>query len=73
MTERKTKNDNTQEENVQEENVQKREWVIAIKDNPSFCGVGAGGIQFANGKAETGSSRMAEWFREHDGYKVSEK
>lgn len=48
-------------------------FVIEVKNNPTFCGVGAGGVQFANGKAEIISKRMADWFREHDGYTVTEK
>ncbi len=48
-------------------------FIVEVKKNPSYCGIGAGGVQFANGKAEITSERMAEWFREHDGYTVSEK
>lgn len=48
-------------------------FVIAVENNPSYCGIGAGGIQFANGKAEITSERMADWFREHEGYIVTEK
>lgn len=47
-------------------------YIIKVKDNPAFCGIGAGGIQFANGQAQTASARMAQWFREHDGYEVTE-
>lgn len=50
-----------------------RKWLVKITANPSFCGVGAGGIQFANGKAVTENGRMAQWFREHNGYEVSEQ
>ena len=45
-------------------------WLVKVKNNPNFCGIGAGGIQFANGEAVVTSGRMAEWFREHDGYEV---
>lgn len=45
-------------------------WVIKVKDNPKFCGIGAGGVQFANGQAVISSERMAEWFIEHGGYEV---
>lgn len=48
-------------------------FVIEVENNPSYCGIGAGGVQFANGKAEIISERMADWFREHDGYIVTEK
>ena len=40
-----------------------------VKD---FCGVGAAGIHFANGKAEVRGGWVLDWFREH-GYKVTEK
>ena len=35
-------------------------WLVRVKNNPGFCGIGAGGIQFANGKAMTASARIAE-------------
>lgn len=47
-------------------------YIVTVKNNPNFVGVGAGGVQFANGKAEITSERMANWFREHDGYEVKE-
>lgn len=50
-----------------------KKWVVKITTNPSFCGVGAGGVQFANGRAVTENGRMAQWFREHNGYEVSEQ
>lgn len=40
-----------------------------VKD---FCGVGAGGIHFAYGKAEIHEGWVLDWYREH-GYKVTEK
>ena len=48
-------------------------YTVRIKNNPKFCGKGAGGVQFANGKAEGVSPRMAEWFKEHKGYEVVEE
>lgn len=48
-------------------------FVITVENNPSYCGIGAGGVQFANGKAEIKNKRMADWFKEHDGYTVTEK
>ena len=30
-----------------------RSWIIKVESNPDYCGVGAGGTQFANGKAVT--------------------
>ncbi len=47
-------------------------WKITVKDNPLFCGVGAGGVQFAHGEAVIESKRMAAWFTEHEGYEVEE-
>ena len=49
-----------------------KEYTIKVKGNNEFCGIGAGGIQFANGTATTTSERMANWFREHQGYEVEE-
>lgn len=47
-------------------------YIVTVKNNPTFCGKGAGGVQFANGKAEVDSDRMAQWFKTHPGYAVSE-
>lgn len=57
---------------VKKEENKTKSYVVTVKNNPQFCGIGAGGVQFANGKAENVSERMAEWFREHDGYEVKE-
>lgn len=46
---------------------------IEVENNTGFCGVGAFGLHFAYGKAETDSDRAAAWFREHKGYKVTEQ
>lgn len=48
-------------------------YVIEVKNNPDFCGIGAGGVQFANGTARTESARMAAWFAEHPGYTVTKE
>ena len=45
-------------------------YTVTVKNNPTFCGKGAGGVQFANGKAEVDSDRMAQWFKTHPGYTV---
>lgn len=45
-------------------------WLVKVKNNPNFCGIGAGGVQFADGQATVTSKRMAGWFTEHDGYEV---
>lgn len=56
-----------------EKTEKEKEFVITVDGNQGYCGVGAGGIQFANGQAVTKSKRMASWFREHPGYTVSER
>ncbi len=45
-------------------------YTVKVVNNPSYCGIGAGGVQFANGQAVIDSERMAAWFKEHEGYKV---
>lgn len=45
---------------------------IKVVTNPSFCGIDAGGVQFSYGKAQITEGRMVEWFREHEGYEVTE-
>lgn len=47
---------------------------IYIVETPveNFCGIGAGGVQFAYGKAEVHDGWVANWYKEH-GYKVTEK
>lgn len=45
-------------------------WLVKVNNNPDFCGIGAGGVQFADGQATVTSERMADWFTEHDGYEV---
>lgn len=45
---------------------------ITVKTNPKFCGICAGGVQFANGEAVIPGGRMVEWFKEHAGYEVTE-
>lgn len=47
-------------------------YIVKVNNNPDFCGIGAGGVQFANGEAKVTSDRMAAWFKEHDGYEVTE-
>ena len=39
---------------------------------PGYVGIGAGGVQFAYGKAEVPEGNILNWYREH-GYKVTEK
>ena len=40
--------------------------------NPEFCGIDAGGVQFAHGEAIIPEGVMVSWFKEHYGYEVSE-
>lgn len=47
-------------------------WTVSVESNPEFCGVGAGGAQFAHGEAVVTSERLANWFKCHKGYKVKE-
>ena len=49
-----------------------KKWVVKVQNNPNYVGIGAGGVQFANGTATVESERMADWFREHLGYEVIE-
>ncbi len=48
-----------------------KSWLVKVRNNPGFCGIGAGGVQFANGQAVVSSGRMARWFMEHTGYEVT--
>lgn len=50
-----------------------KEYTIVVKSNPNFCGIGAGGVHFANGQAVILEGRLVDWFREHEGYEVAEK
>lgn len=47
-------------------------YIITVDGNPQYCGVGAGGAQFAHGQATITDDRMASWFQEHEGYIVTE-
>lgn len=49
----------------------KKTFIVKVKNNPEFCGKGAGGAQFANGEAKITSERLANWFKEHEGYTVT--
>lgn len=55
------------------EEAKTKKWLVVVNGAPSYCGIGAGGVQFANGQAVIESERMAAWFKEHDGYTVTEK
>lgn len=49
-----------------------KKYEITVKGNENFCGIGAGGTQFANGKAIIPECSLVNWFREHQGYEVKE-
>ena len=49
-----------------------KKYLIEVIGNPRYNGEAAGGVQFAYGKAEIMEGRMVEWYREHEGYKVTE-
>ena len=46
-------------------------YLVKTKD-PNYCGIGAGGVQFAYGQAEVNEGWVLEWYREH-GYDIEEK
>lgn len=54
------------------EKSKEKSYRITNVNNPKFCGVDAGSIQFANGVAIIPEGRMVEWFMEHEGYKVED-
>lgn len=47
---------------------------VFIVETPvkNYCGIGAGGVQFAYGRAEVNEGWVLDWYKEH-GYKVTEK
>lgn len=47
-------------------------YIVSVNNNPNFCGIGAGGAQFAQGKATVTNERLANWFKGHEGYTVTE-
>lgn len=48
-----------------------KKYIIKVETNPAYCGIGAGGVQFANGQAVIGEGHMVDWFKEHEGYSVT--
>lgn len=77
-TEQVTMQETIAEQDVMQEDVsgqiaKEKTWVVEVENNPEYCGVGAGGIQFANGRAVIKSERMSRWFKEHKGYSVTEQ
>ena len=63
----------TVKEKTTDENQKVKRYTVKVDANPSYCGIGAGSVQFADGEAHITSERMAEWFREHSGYTVIEE
>ena len=49
-----------------------KKYLIEVISNPNYVGEAAGGVHFAYGKAEIYEGRMVEWYKEHEGYKVTE-
>lgn len=47
-----------------------KQWTVTVKNNPKYCGEGAGGAQFAHGQAIITSERLATWYKAHKGYTV---
>lgn len=47
-----------------------KKYIIKVESNPTFCGIDAGGVQFANGQAIIEECPLLNWFREHEGYSV---
>lgn len=45
-------------------------YIIKVETNPTFCGIDAGGVQFANGQAIIEEGPLLNWFKEHEGYSV---
>lgn len=45
---------------------------IKVVSNPDFVGIGAGGVQFAYGEATVAGGTIVNWYREHEGYEVTE-
>ncbi|WP_286080628.1 hypothetical protein [Parablautia intestinalis] len=74
-TEQEMKQEEKQENTMEAagEEVKAKSWMIWVDNNPNYCGIGAGGVQFANGHAVIDSERMAAWFKEHSGYTVTEQ
>ncbi len=47
-------------------------YVIKVKNRPNYNGIGAGGVQFAYGQATVEGGSIVNWYKEHDGYEVTE-
>lgn len=49
-----------------------KKYLVKVTTNPEFCGIDAGGVQFAHGEAVISEGVMVGWFKEHEGYEVTE-
>ena len=49
-----------------------KKYIIKVENNPAYVGIGAGGVQFANGQAIINESPLVNWYKEHAGYVVEE-
>ena len=47
-------------------------YIVSVDNNTEYCGIGAGGAQFAHGEAKITNERLVNWFKEHKGYTVKE-
>lgn len=47
-------------------------YIITVKGKPNYSGIGAGGVQFAYGKATVAGGTIVNWYKEHEGYEVTE-
>lgn len=54
------------------EQKKEKKFIVNVTKNPTFCGIDAGGVQFANGEAVIKEGPLVNWFKEHDGYAVTE-
>lgn len=73
MAERKNAPDTINSEpDTAKDKIAVRKFKIKVKDNKSYCGIGAGGVQFAYGEAVIREGVLVNWYREHDGYEVTE-
>lgn len=50
-----------------------KKYIIKVEKNPAYCGIGAGGVQFANGQAVINECPLVNWYKEHAGYVVEEE
>ena len=54
------------------ETAKQKVYTVKVKNNMNFCGVDVAGVQFAHGEAQVTDEWIAEWYRTHEGYEVTE-